>query len=430
MLKKWIELFQNKNIAIWGYGKEGKSSYQFIHRLLPEQKLTIIDLPHTEVFKNPPENTIVKTIDEVILSDYEYILKSPGIVLKPEQKLETITSQSELFMKMYRSQVIGVTGTKGKSTTSSLIYHLLKQEREVVLLGNIGKPCFEGIDDMEEGNLAVIELSCHQLEYTEVSPHIAIFLNLYEEHLDHYGSFVNYALAKANIYLYQEEGDLAIVNSNLPSFLPKPKKAWLIGQNIYTQDNIFHTPLHNMPIPKTHLIGHHNELNMAVAVSVAQYIGINEKNIKHGLESFCPLEHRLEYVGLYNGLHYVNDSISTIGQSCIQAISSLPLVQTVLIGGMDRGIEYHELEDFIHQHDDLNYIFMYATGKRILKELGVTKSNYFYTPTLKEAVKKAQSITDKGRMILLSPAAASYDAFKNFEDRGRQFKEMVKHNVE
>lgn len=429
MLDNWKTLLKDKKIAIWGLGKEGESSYRFLHRLFPEQRLILIDRKDSLAFQKSYPGADLKTIEEVCLHDFDYILKAPGIVLKTEQELETISSQSELFIKMYRNQVIGITGTKGKSTTSSLVYSLLKQEKKVVLVGNIGKPCFEEIEAMEDGALAVFELSCHQMEYTRVSPYIAVLLNLYEEHLDHYGSFEKYGLAKSHIYSYQQDNDLAIVPMNLPSFLPKLETAWYLEKEVFVKDGYFFNPLGQLIIPKTKLIGYHNEQNMAIAVAIAMKLGISEKGIQKGLETFEPLEHRLEYVGIYQGIHYVNDSISTIGQSCIQAMESLPLVQTVLIGGMDRGIRYQELEDYIQKHPNHQYIFMYATGRRILSELGKREKNFYFVETLKEAVCLAKRITERGKMVLLSPAASSYDSFKNFEDRGCQFKNMVKDDV-
>ncbi|QRG86163.1 UDP-N-acetylmuramoyl-L-alanine--D-glutamate ligase [Bulleidia sp. zg-1006] len=430
MLEQWKTLCKDKKIAIWGLGQEGESSYYFLHHLLPEMELTLIDQKGSPAFQKNYEKATLKTIEEVNLQDFDCILKAPGIVLKPDQELETISSQTELFLRMYREQVIGITGTKGKSTTSSLVYALLKQEKKVVLVGNIGKPCFEEIEAMEQGALAVFELSCHQMEYTRVSPHIAVFLNLYEEHLDHYGSFAKYGLAKSHIYAYQQDNDLAIVHPDLPDFLPKLQKAWYLQKDVYAKDGYFINPVAKMTMPKTKLIGHHNEQNMAIAVAIAMELGMHRKAIEQGLKEFEPLEHRLEYIGEYKGIHYVNDSISTIGQSCIQAIESLPLVQTILIGGMDRGIDYQVLENYIQTHPMYYYIFMYATGKRILSELGKKEKNFYAVETLKEAVSLAKKITNQGRMILLSPAASSYDAFKNFEDRGHQFKEMVKNDVE
>lgn len=426
----WLNQFKDKKIAIWGFGKEGFSSYRFLKKLLPNQVVTILDVPSSSVFQNSPEGSLVKTIDEVSLEEFDCILKSPGIVVEPDQVLSTMTSQSELFIQAYRTQVIGITGTKGKSTTSSLTYALIQKEKPVVLVGNIGNPCFDEIEAMEQGSFAVFELSCHQLEFSRVSPHIAVFLNLFQEHLDHYGSYESYGLAKSHIYQFQQEGDVCILAKEFPEFIPTCERAKRIGVDIYARDGFFYSPLGSMAIPHTKLIGHHNEQNMAVAVYIAQYLNISEASIQKGLEEFEPLEHRLEYVGEYQGIHYVNDSISTIGQSCIQAIESLPKVQTILIGGMDRGIEYQELEDYIQNHPSYNYVFMYGTGKRILKELGQLEKNYYSVNSLQEAVSLAKKITDPGRMVLLSPAASSYDAFKNFEDRGRQFKEMVAYVVE
>jgi UDP-N-acetylmuramoylalanine--D-glutamate ligase len=430
-LQEWKSEFENKKIIIWGFGLEGKASYDLIRRLLPEQQIAIADsrkgrgkdailaeTVHTDFFYE----------DEADFASYDMVLKSPGIVVPEGVSKDNITGEVELFLKHYKDQCIGITGTKGKSTTTSLTYHLLKKIRNTVLAGNIGIPCFQTIDEMEDGALCAFELSCHQLEYCRYSPHIAVYLNLYEEHLDHYGTFENYAMAKANILLHQDQDDICIVSDDLKekSFVQGRKPVW-IGEDIYARKTTLHIPEASLEIRECSLIGEHNYQNLAVAWYIAKLFGIEDDTVLSACKTFQPLHHRLEDLGEYEGVRYVNDSISTIGQACIQALNSLDKVDTVLVGGMDRGIDYSELEEDLAKRD-VQVIFMYATGRRIhdeMEERGLLRDGIYTAEDLKEAVTLAKMITKKGHTCLLSPAASSYDHFKNFEERGRVFEALA-----
>lgn len=208
-----IAKLKDKNIAILGFGKEGKSTYNFIRRYLPTKKLTILD-----------KNTITINDDNVEivtgfnyldnLNSYDLIIKSPGISLKDidyTKYINKITSQLELLMEVDRKNIIGITGTKGKSTTTSLMYEILKKQRNnVYLLGNIGIPVLDNIDKYSENTLLVIEMSSHQLEFVKHSPHIAVILNLFQDHLDHDGTLEHYHQNKMNIFKYQTSDDYAL----------------------------------------------------------------------------------------------------------------------------------------------------------------------------------------------------------------------------
>jgi UDP-N-acetylmuramoylalanine--D-glutamate ligase len=176
------------------------------------------------------------------------------------------------------------------------------------------------------------------------------------------------------------------------------------------------------------LIGDHNYQNLAVAYYAAEQYGISDEQVLDACRHFVPLHHRLEDLGENNGIRYVNDSISTIGQACIQALRSIQNVDTVLIGGMDRGISYAELENYLYERKDVQVIFMYATGHRIfaeMKEKTLMRDGLYQTEDLNEAVSLAKQLTRKGHTCLLSPAASSYDHFKNFEERGKIFEKLA-----
>ena len=424
--QEWLDEFQDKKILIWGYGMEGESSYRFIRSLLPNQVIDITDQNHS--FR------IDETIHTNFLEEkncdfhqYDLILKAPGIVVPIELLDCAISGQAPLFLKHYKDRVIGVTGTKGKSTTTSLIRDVLHTKRRCHLVGNIGKACFDVIEEMKEDDLVAFEISCHQLEFTKDSPHIAIFLNLYEEHLDHYKSFEKYKEAKEKIYRFQKPGDILYIHEDLRAD-SKRDDALVIGKDVYVKDHIAHVKEHSISLEKSSLIGVHNELNQAIAYGIGLTYGISDEEFLQAIESFQPLPHRLQVIGTKDGITYVDDSISTIGMSCVNAIRSLKETGSVLIGGMDRGIDYNDLKDFLKSQDELEVIFMYATGKRIyeeMKEEGILPKRVHFVEDLKEAVQLAKEVTKKGRICLLSPADSSYDHFKNFEERGDVFKHLA-----
>ncbi len=430
-LESWKAEFEGKKVLIWGYGMEGKSSYAFIRSLLPVQKLTIADSGNAErleQIRKETEDTEVLPDSEADFSDYDLILKSPGIVVPEGFPKEHLSGEAQLFLKHYRNQTVGITGTKGKSTTTSLVHAVLSEKYKMHLVGNIGKACFDVIPDMQEGDLAAFELSCHQLEFCPYSPHTAVYLNLFEEHLDHYGTLERYGAAKANIFRHQQKGDLTILNKDL-SYCSEVPDAILIGKDIRAEGHHLMVPGHEIDVKECRLIGSHNYLNLAVAYEIGLLYGISDSQFLHAAANFQPLHHRLEDLGEYHGIRYVNDSISTIGQSCMQALKTLPETDTVLVGGMDRGIEYQELEDYLSSRRDLHVIFMYATGKRIYEELksqGRLTDKMVLTDDLASAMAIARTTTRPHHICLLSPAASSYDHFRNFEERGDVFARMAK----
>ena len=441
LLKKHIE---NKNVLILGFGREGKSTYRRLNEAGGFRSVSIAD-------KNPVNAELpdsVKTITgenyQSIIDDYDIVFKSPGVVLeKPFSSYKAkITSQTAVFIEKYASQIIGITGTKGKSTTTTLIYHILKTcNTDCVLTGNIGIPSFDVIDEINKDTKIVFELSCHQLENLSVSPEFSIFLNLFEEHLDHYGTFEKYADAKRNIYRHQSKNGILICNSELkPTADEYSGKVITISQNdksadIFSDNSkfIYNNNTYNIPENNVKLVGKHNFYNIAAASAACSIsCGIPFEMIIDAACSYSPLPHRLEFAGEYNGVKYYDDSISTICEAAIQAITSLKDVDTIIIGGMDRGIDYSSLITFLSDCTVSNIILMSDSGKRIFKEINEKYTNPEFlnklslTGKLDEAVKIAKKETAKGRTCVLSPAAASYNDFKNFEERGDVFKKLIK----
>lgn len=430
----WKNEFDGKKILIWGYGKEGRSSYELIHLVCPDQRIDIADQrKQNSVIRETVERECVNTRfffdDEVDFNSYDLILKSPGIVVNGRVQAEKISGVTQLFLKYYGKQTIGVTGTKGKSTTTSLIAAALSEQYKVHLVGNIGVSAFTCLENLEAGDLVAYELGCHQLEYASYSPHVGVFLNLYEEHLDHYGSLDRYRQAKDHVFSNQSEQDVAILHESLTEEIALRPDAVVIGREIDAIGRELICKGHRLLVEDCRLVGDHNYRNAAVAYYIARELyGVSDEQFLHAMASFEPLHHRIEDLGEYEGVRFVNDSISTIGQSCIMALEALRDVDTVLIGGMDRGIEYDELEEYLSAHSNLKVVFMYGSGKRIyeeMKEKGMDRDGLHYCEDLANAVELGRALTSLHHICLLSPAASSYDHFKNFEERGEIFRRLA-----
>jgi len=447
---------ENKNVLLLGFGREGQSSYRLIRRVLPELHLTIADANESvrdnEMIKDDL-NLDLNLGEEYLegLASYDLILKSPGITLKDISyniNPESITSQTDLFLRRYYKQVIGITGTKGKSTTSTLVHAILKNAcKDSILMGNIGRPAFDVIEEIGPETNIVFEMSSHQLEFITRSPNIAILLNLYQEHLDAYKSFLDYQLAKMNIAKFQPPGSIIIFNNDdekikerlsgmkLPGHLVPFSLIEELPEGCYLNDHylVYSDKGQDEKVldlnRKLKLKGDHNLLNIMAAICACKQLGIDPEIIAEGISAFRGLEHRIEYVGEFSGIHFYNDSIATIPEACIEAIKALGDVDTLILGGFDRGIDYSGLAKFLSASTVRNLIFTGEAGRRILHEIREIKGKdqtVYLLSKFDEFLDIAMHVTKKEAICLLSPAAASYDEFQNFELRGRRFKELVR----
>lgn len=482
---------KDKKVLILGFGREGKSTLKLFLEAGGARELAIGDLKEfslkdLEYLQEDEAEVQAAGFEEInficgpdyqeAMVDYDLVMKSPGIVLeKPlgEYKSE-ILSQMQLIFEVYRDRIIGITGTKGKSTTTTLLYHILEEARvPAVLAGNIGIPVFDIVHEIEKDSLLILELSCHQLEYMTVSPKRGVLLNIYEEHLDHYGTMEKYVASKEKIYVNQLNGDLLYVH---PSVAPKENshKGTCIfveaeseenKENIKGKEDVVDTVVDIMlntennenvvnrtdtadvvlkgtkifygdrsfeiPTEKISLLGAHNYLDIAFVYGICCDLGISDEQFEKGLISYVPLPHRLQYIGTVDGVAYYDDSISTIDETTIQALNTIENADTVLIGGMDRDISYVNLEEYLASSKVAHIILMEATGKRIYREIMENmpdfegKERLYVVEHLQEAVALAKEITKKGGSCILSPAAASYGIFKDFEKRGECFKKLV-----
>lgn len=412
IINKIAEILNNKRILILGFGREGKSTYEFIKKYVKYSDLGIADKNEIKV----PEKVWCGENYLEAIKEYEVIIKSPGIpFFAIDNEGCIITSQTDLLLRANRENVIGITGTKGKSTTTSLIFNMLNRANvDCRIIGNIGIPPFSCLEDISEDTKLVCEMSSHQLEHLMVSPHISVILNIFEEHLDHYNSYEDYQLAKVNIFRYQDENDI-VVHSSENELVSKYISKYAHGKKL------------EFPYEyevETKLVGEHNKKNIMAARLVAMTLGVSEEVIRDTAKDFSGLAHRLEFCGEFDGVKYYNDSISTIPEATINAIESLKDVDTVLIGGMDRGIHYDDFARYLENSGVRNIILMYDTGRKIYSKM--SRDRAIFANDLDEAVSIAKKVTSKGKSCLLSPAAASYGFFKNFEERGDRFKELIK----
>ncbi|MDR1006143.1 MAG: UDP-N-acetylmuramoyl-L-alanine--D-glutamate ligase [Bacteroidales bacterium] len=436
--------FKEETIGIFGFGREGISTYRFLRDIFPTKNLIIAD-ENQNIWQ---DSLVSKDANLTIFSGNSVysqaadlcttIFKTPGI---PSAKFsqgnkQKISSQTDLFLQYFARQTIGITGTKGKSTTTSLIFKIL-QDCGVpsVLVGNIGVPMLDKFWEIDAKTIVVAELSAFQLEKITLAPNRSVFLNVFEEHLDVFSDFEAYCRAKSNILLQQAEGSLCFYNVSDARIARTAEQ--LAGKRllhpvriedyaVYFRQSDLSSGNDDVLQP-AYLKGEHNLFNIAVATEVCLSLGLPLSQIIKTCVDFRGLPHRLEFVTTIDNVDFFDDSISTTAESTIMAIKSLKNVQTILLGGKDRGINYDILADFLPQTQIKNIALIGKAGERIGKILQSRNCNfnYFVSNDFEQIVAWAKAVTTQGKAVLLSPAAPSYDQFKNFEERGETFKKYI-----
>ena len=428
MFSELIDFLDSKTVLILGFGREGRSTYDIIRRNLPKKQIGIGDI--RDISLNDEFVTLHCGEDYMnAICDYDVIIKTPGISFKGVRIPEgtTVTCQTDLFMHFSDCLCVGVTGTKGKTTVASLVYDILKKAgKKVTLIGNIGVPVLDSFEDTQP-EIAVIEMSSHQLEYTTASPQIAVITNIYHEHLDHYNGFDGYVSAKMNITKHQTAGDCLICNAshNFDSycdFSAIPSTVIKVTSHAYEYQAFYGAALKN---PR--LIGNHNKSNVYLAATVAQYLKISDDVITEAISEFKGIEHRLEPVGENEGISFFEDATATIPIATICGIEAIGNVDTLIFGGMSVGVSYSEFEDYLAQSNIRNLIGLPDTGREICADLANKgcRKNLILAEDMESAVDAAFSVTEKGKSCLMSSAASSYNVYKNFEHKGNHFKELA-----
>ena len=422
-----IGYLRDKRVLILGFGREGKSTYRFLRKYLPEKQLTIGDRNAVSV----DDARVDYDCGEDYLRHfdrYDVVVKSPGIPFLDVTWPETteITCQLDLFLRYTDGVTVGVTGTKGKTTTSTLTHRILKcAGLNACLIGNMGVPVFDDFEAHDD-QICVIEMSSHQLEFTRKSPHVAVITNLYEEHLDHYrDGFTGYVNAKLNIARHQKSGDFFIYNGTqgLAPYLDVNALA-ATAIPVFAQDE---TAL-RLCAGNPHLPGAHNAFDAALAIAAAKCLGAEEAAAEKALASYEGIPNRMEYFGTYGGVRYYNDAIATVPAAVQAAVDALGDVGTLIIGGQDRGIDYSGFIAFLQSAGLDNVVCLpdtgYLIGKRLLAD-GCGQTVYL-AADLPDAVRWTVSHTQPGKSCILSPAAASYNVYRDFEEKGAHFKALVR----
>ncbi|MDD4368373.1 MAG: UDP-N-acetylmuramoyl-L-alanine--D-glutamate ligase [Oscillospiraceae bacterium] len=440
-LEHLLAYLAHKRILILGMGREGQSSLRFILRhyeALGRPLLGIADArPVTLPDLGPQVRLHVYTGADYLnaMPQYDLVLKSPGIsfkdytetwlapgILKAFPHTE-ISGQIDLFLRFPpTARLVGVTGTKGKTTTSTIIADICRGSGwKTWLMGNIGVAVLDAYEQIAAGDIAVLELSCHQLQFVQASPPLALITNLYEEHLDHYRSYDEYCDSKLNIARWQQPSQCFFLNEDDTDL--KQRCDGVLRGRVKRIREADGEALRRL---NPHLTGRHHAYDLAFAAAVCHELGISTDNILAGIRSFPGIPHRCEYLGDFNGIHFYNDSIATIPRATEYAIETLGNVETLIVGGMDRGLDYQAFIQYLQKSSVSHFICLPDTGRQVLEAMQPAwPERAVAAENMAAAVRLAYLLTPKGSSCLLSPAASSYNCYKNFEARGDDFRRQV-----
>lgn len=403
-----LEKLETNSVLILGFGKEGKDNLRFLRNKFPQKIIGIADKEKVEVEDSRAELYTGDNYLEAV-KKYNVIVKSPGIPMAKleEFKNKEITSQSDIFLHLAKGKIIGVTGTKGKSTTCLSIYNILKDNGfKVYLLGNIGEPVLNYLN--KEG-IFIYELSSFQLQTVTTSPKIAVLLNIFKDHLDQHKNFNEYVNAKKNIFRFQNAKNTLIYNKKDENVLKMIKDASAKKISFDSAKRIKDSAVYLEPILK-----------------VVKLFKVGEEKAKKVTNNLNKLPHRLKLIGSYQGIEFYDDSASTIPEAAIEALKNIDNLQTIIIGGVDKGGDYQPLVKKIKKSNIETVILFPETGKKIARLLKSEDIFIELVYSMKKAVKICYKQTAKGKACVLSPASSSFNMFNSYKDRGNKFEKFVK----
>lgn len=447
-----LKNLKNKNILLWGLGTEGAAVLDY---LLQHNLGGNIRIYSDKPFELPEKYKEMSAYfgDELqeLLPQMDVIIKSPGVsayrdeIVRAKEQGVAVTSSSDIFLDEIRTnqpqcKVIGVSGSKGKSTSVSAMYHMMKAlGLNVGLGGNIGKPMIELID--EQYDYAVCEFSSYQAADLHNSPHLAMFTNLYYVHSDWHRGHENYCRDKIRLIAHQKDGDVFFVNDRNEQlkeycapykgknkkFYNQPQNFHAEGKELYWQDELL------LNINELKISGNHNLDNLAGVFSILHELGVDIRTAAEALKTFEPLEHRLQKVAVHNGVLFINDSISTAPEAAIGGMKSFDEDLALISGGQYLEQNYDDYARYVQENPKVKMVCaLYQSGPYLAEAIRkyVTRPDFVLLEpqTLEEAVAKAnEALTaDKGGIVLFSPTAPSFGFYKNFVERGRHFIGIVK----
>ena len=458
-LEEFKEYIKGKYVAIMGMGVSNTPLIRYLMDL--DANITVFDKKtEDELGKSLMEEYVLQGVQFSLgenyldnLHGYDVIFRSPGIrpdippIQKEVERGAILTSEIEKLIELCPSKVIGVTGSDGKTTTTTLIYMMLKEEGyNCYLGGNIGTPLFAKIDDMTPEDIIVLELSSFQLMTLTKSPNIAVVTNVSPNHLDIHKSYEEYIEAKKNIFRFQNENDIVVLNYDNDitkdfAFESKGEVRFFsrkqeLEKGVFVEHNCIKILDENgkkdvINIDDILLLGMHNVENACTAIAAVKDLVSTEKIVKV-LTTFKGVEHREEFVRELNGVKWYNDSIGSSPTRTIAGLASFKTKVVLIAGGYDKHLDYTDMGKYILDHVRV-LILMGQTKDKIknatLQEIEKRDNDIdlpiFECSTLEEAVKVAYENSKDGDIVFFSPASASFDMFKNFVERGKKFKEIV-----
>ena len=438
-------MFKNQKIFVLGMGKSGVS----VARLLAKENHVLItdikcdDLELIKELEGLGVNVIItKKQNEIFDDSYDYVVKNPGVkldhpvvLMAKKFNIPILTELEVAYRYLPDVKIIGITGSNGKTTTTTIIYEFLKAAGfPVHLAGNIGYPLCSQIDDIKKGDVIVAEISSHQLvNLDKFKVDVAVLTNLYPVHLDFFGTYEKYKMNKLRIFNNQDEKCVAILNKGDENVYEltknlKAKKEYFSSKDeadiCMDEKDIVYKGEKIISLSDIRVKGIHNYENIMAAILAVKQFGVSDSVIKEVLNNFAGVEHRIEFVAKINGREIYNDSKATNVDSTITALKSFDNDVVLILGGLDRG---HSFEPLLPYLKNVKHIVCYGETKERIKQFAI-KNNIDVTVTdnLEDAVHAAYNMSLDGDIILLSPACASWDQYKNFEDRGNEFKKVVR----
>lgn len=442
-------MFENNKIFILGLARSGYEAAKLLAKRGNIIVLNDIKVEQDEKKINELKELGVDIIlgshpDDILDESFDYLIKNPGVpidhkyVLKAHELGIEVINEVEMAYRIMPCQdvtLIGITGTNGKTTTTTLIYEIIKASgKRVHLTGNIGYPLCGFLNEIQKGDIIVMEVSCQQLENLDkFNPNIAVMTNLSEAHIDFLKSYENYKRVKGKIFKNQTKDNIAILNienedvMNLTKDIKSTAK-YFSSKNVingcYIKNRaIYYYDEKIINIDDIKLVGNHNYENVMAAIMVVKELNIDNEYINKVLTTFTGVEHRLEFVKEVNKRYFYNDSKATNIKSTQIALSSFNKPTILIMGGMERHQDFFELKNYMN---NVKLIVCYGENKNRIKEFGDTLMiETIVVDSLCEATSKAYELSNENDVILLSPASASWDQYKCFEDRGMEFKNEV-----
>jgi UDP-N-acetylmuramoylalanine--D-glutamate ligase len=444
---------KGKKLLVVGLGKSGLAAALFLRR--QGAQVTVSDIRSAEALaKDIPalleEGINVEAGGHGLLTfrRQDLIVVSPGVPLDTPELAQVrsfglpVIGELELAARFLKGKILAITGSNGKTTTTTLVCEILKAAGLPTLVaGNIGVPVISLVDESSDESWSVLEVSSFQLETTQhFHPRIAVILNITPDHLDRHGTFENYALAKERIFASQDSDDFVVLNADnaraaaaahrspgqvfwFSLEIPVLRGAWVEeGQILYRESK--EAPAETvMALSGIPLKGEHNVENVLAAVCAARLAGAPADLIRHAVENFRAVEHRLEYVATINGVEFYNDSKATNVDATAKAVAAFSSGIHLILGGKDKGSDYTLLGDLLRARVKAVYTIGSAAAKIESQLRGVVSIHS--CETLDRAVTTAAAAAHPGEIVLLAPACSSFDQFESYEHRGRTFKELV-----